>query len=93
MEKQYLEMLRGDMRQAVAQFIKFDRKWNALNDALNLKFSEEGRDIVAIDQMKSANITLTGYMSSASWWRDKAAMLAAVLSAEQAADTMIRNQR
>lgn len=88
----YVEGLRADMREAVRMFRKFDARWNKLNDELNLKWRREHRDMMYVDQAKAVNITLKGHMSAAQWWRDKAAMLAAVISAEEAADLLLRDE-
>lgn len=83
MREHELRMMRTAMRNATKEFIKFDMKWNELNDALNVKLDAEGvMDIVQREKVKSVNIELAGYMSAAKWWRDKATMLASVLRAE-----------
>lgn len=79
----YMSGLLKDMRDALVQFRKFDAKWNQLNEALNQKFEDENRDLLAIAQMKSANVTQQGNMAAAQWWRDKATMLGTVIQAEE----------
>lgn len=86
----YIDTLWRDMRHAVRRFREFDAKWNKLNDELNERFDRQGTDMVQRDKDKRINITLTGYLNGAQWWRDKAASLAAVIQAEKAAMEMMK---
>lgn len=85
----HMRQLRKDMQDALIEFRNYDAKWNRFNEALNVKFEAEGRDILAIAQAKEANVTLQGYMSAATWWRDKAQCLGTVILAEQAAQALL----
>jgi hypothetical protein len=71
------------MREAMNEFNKFDRKWNVLNEKLNVYLDGSNiHDIVQRDKVKGENLTLKGHLAAAQWWRDKAATLAAVIQAE-----------
>lgn len=86
----YVRRLWEDMREAMRMYRKFDRQWNALNDALDVKYDAEAQhDPVMRARAKEANLELAGYFSGSQWWREKAAALAAVIQAEKAATEML----
>lgn len=86
----YIDKLWREMRDAVLKFREFDAKWNDLNDDLTDLNRRKGLDELESGKDKSINLTLTGYMDGAKWFRDKAASLAAVIQAEKAAMEMMK---
>jgi hypothetical protein len=89
-QAKYVHALWAEMRAAVHQFRAFDAKWNRKNDELTDLHERQNLDIVQSAKDKSVNLTLQGYMDGAKWFRDKAAALAAVIQAEQAAMEMLK---
>lgn len=99
---QYIKTLVMDMRHALAKFHHYDRMWNELNDAFKVKIRTENQrrndsgrfphTPLGVAQQKDDNLALKDAMSAATWWRDKAAMLAAVIAAEESAARMLRGE-
>lgn len=81
----YLRSLRSLMQAAVRETQRLDAKWNRLNDEINAKLDAEGiTDIVQRDKIKGASLPLQDALGGGKWWREKAAYLAAVITAEMA---------
>jgi len=88
----YLLGVLRDMRLALVEFRKFDKKRNDANDELDVWLDRSNiTDVVQRDKIKRENLRLAGALSGAQWWRDKVTMLSGVVQAERAAKEMLRS--
>lgn len=99
---QHIILLRSQMREAMHAYRHYDSQWNQLNDAFTAKIAEENRirkatgrpphSALSIAQQKGDNLALGDAMGAAQWFRDKAATIAAVITAEEAASRLLRDE-
>ena len=95
----YIEGLRAVMREAVAEYRKYDAQWNNFDRMFKAKIKEENRirretgrephSHLSIAQQRNDTLVLKDAMEAAKWFRDKANTLAATISAEYAAQSML----
>ncbi|MEV4197063.1 hypothetical protein [Micromonospora globbae] len=87
--REWVQAHEAAMRKAAADAIAASNRWRQLNTELMAKWRAEGRDDLAIAQMKAANLTLSDAYGTYSFFAGKAQMHAAVLQGELAAQALL----
>ncbi len=91
----YITGLQTRMRAAAQQADKFDKEWNALNDAFKVKHLREDQrreargdfpktELMKV-QEKENNLALKDAFGAQAWWRTQAMYYAELIQAEKAA--------